>query len=169
MNINQNPGFKPDRASVGVKNAGVLAMVAGQPVCLAINGTDDGLAVVLPSAAAQNAFALMYGVLLQPLAVGAAGAAQVYGFVNNLLLIRQTRSDSTGNWLTQISITDTLALFVDTVGNGFKTSGGSQAASTMLPFAFLCQTLASFASSASATSDTRTAITASVKAFIRMM
>lgn len=169
MNINQNPGLKPERASVNVKNAGVLAMVAGQPVCLAINGTDDGLAVVLPSAAGQNAFALLYGVLLQPLAVGQAGQAQVYGYVNNLLLVRQTRGNSTDVWATQISITDTLALFVDTVGNGFKTSGGSQAATVILPFAFLAQTLASFASSASSTADSRTAITASVKAFIRLL
>ena len=169
MRLNQIPGNKPDKVSVGFKNADSVTIKAGQPISMVVNGTDDGIACVLPSAAAQKAFSAMFGVCLADVAANANGEAQVFGFCNNLMLMRQTRAASTDTWNTQASITDVLALRINTDANAFNTSGGSQAVSVQLPFAFLVQTLASFASSASATSDTRTAITASVKAFLRMM
>lgn len=168
MRINQNPGNKPDRLAVNIKNADTVTIPVGSPVCMIVNGTDDGVAVVLPSSAAGKAFSFLYGVTLGSLTVGQQGEAQVFGFVNNLILIRATRA-TTDSWGAGATVTDPLALVVDSVGNGFKTSGGTLAQTTILPFAFLAQTLASYAGSASSTADTRTSLTTLVKAFVRML
>jgi hypothetical protein len=169
--MNQNPGNKPDKLAVNIKNADTVTIPAGAPVCMIVNGTDDGIAVVLPSNAAGKAFSFLYGVNLSALPVGQQGEAQVFGFVNNLILIRQTRAGTSGasSWAAGATVTDPLALVVDSVGNGFITSGTALAQTSILPFAYLAQTLASYAASATSTSDTRTSLTTLVKAFVRML
>lgn len=171
MRINVNSGNKGDRIAVNVRNGDTVSIPVGSPVCMVVNGTDDGMAVVLPSQAAGKAFSFLYGVVLQTLTVGQNGDAQVFGFVNNLILIRQTRAGTSGtsSWAAGATVTDPLGLVVDSVGNGFITSGGTLAQTLVMPFAFLAQTLASYAASATNATDTRTSLTTLVKAFVRMM
>jgi hypothetical protein len=189
MRINQLTGFKtPDRIAVSIKNADTVSIPAGSPVVLAMNGTDDGVAVVLPttSGAANLVQGLRYGVNTRTLAVGQFGDAVVFGLTNNLLLMRQTRASSSNVWASEPARSIGEFLGVSSAINGYVTEASTiglvglsastaTAATTPLntitifPDAVLGQTLPTYASSASATSDTRTAITAAVKAFVRMM
>lgn len=171
MRMNQNPGNKPDRMLVGAKNIESSASIpVGSPVMLAFTGTDDGIGVVLPSGSAAKAHSYFFGVASKTMAVNEIAECQVYGFCQNIVLLRQTRAASTDAFSSNSDgfLTGTL-LNVDTVNNAFSTSGGTQAKSAFLPFAILAASVASWASSASATSDTRTALTVSGKAFLRAM
>jgi hypothetical protein len=163
-------GNKADLLAVVFHNAEASASIPlGTPVVLVMNGTNDGLDVVLPSTAgASKMHALAFGVSIGPVASGAYGEALIFGTHNNVVLTRQTRAASTVSWNSEASIASWGLLNIESVGNGMQT-GGTLASTNFLPFAVLAQSLASYASSASATSDTRTAITAAVKAFLRII
>lgn len=184
MTTNQNPGLgKPDRIAVAIRNAEASADIpAGAPVVLVMNGTNDGADVVLPStsASALKIQGMRYGVNTRLLHAGDQGSAIVFGLTNNLLLQRQTRPTSTDTWQTEAVRSVGEFLKIDTVNNQWLTNASTikvvtNATTDTLaltinnPDAVLAQTLASYASSASSPADTRTAITASVKAFVRMM
>lgn len=171
MNINQNNVNKPERPTVRVQSGEASADIPkGTPVCLKISGTDDGLLVILPSGSAAKAHAFAYGVVTDTLSPAELGDAQVFGFCQYALLRRQTRAASSDAFSSNSDGFGTgVILNIDTINNAFSTSGGTQAASGFLPFAVLAESVASWASSASATSDTRTAITVATKVFLRMM
>lgn len=184
MTTNQNPGLgKPDRVTVAIRNAEASASIpAGAPVVLVMNGTNDGADVVLPStsASALKIQGLRYGVNTRTLAAGDQGSAIVFGLSNNLLLMRQSRASSTDTWNTQQTLGVGVFLSIDTVNNVWITgvstlkvvtnaTTDTLALTIYNPDAVMAQSLASFASSASSTADSRTAITASVKAFVRIM
>ncbi len=167
-------GNKADSVAVVIRNADTVVLPPGVPVCLNMNGTNDGLDVVLPNTGgATKAHAFAYGVVLSPtstgIAVNAVGESQIFGLNNSIVLLRGTRAASTDSWTSTASIASYVLLTIDTVNNAFQSSGGTQAATAYLPFAVLAQSVASVVASASATSDTRTAITSSVKAFLRMI
>jgi hypothetical protein len=160
-------GNKPEIMACVVKNADTVTIPQGAPVVLAFNGTDDGIAVVLPTTStAQKVVGFQYGVALEAISVSSYGEAQVFGYCQSLQLFRQTRSDSTGNWASEAARSVGEFLGISSAINGWVTVASTTAP---LPIGVLAQSLATYASSASATSDTRTAITASVKAFVRMM
>lgn len=164
-------GNKRDLVAIVVRNAEASASIAaGQPVCFVMNATNDGLDVVLPgTGAAVKATSFAAGIALQAMASGTYGESQVYGFCQNVVLKRQTRSDSTGSWSSNSDgFVTGLLLVVDTVYNAMSTlasSGGS----IYQPYAVLAESVASWAATASTTSDTRTVITVATKAMIRMM
>lgn len=161
-------GNKADLVAVVVRNAEASATIPlGSPVCLNLNGTNDGLDVVLPSTNASLATGSLFGVALKAMAAGDYGEAQCFGFCNNVVLLTGTRTASGETFSTASGATG-LILCVDTVNNVFSTTGGTQAKSGFLPFAIVAQSY-TVSGSASATSDTRTAATALVKAFLRMM
>jgi len=164
-------GNKADVLAVVIRNAEATATIPiGTPVVLNANGTNDGLDVVLPSTAgASKMHSLAYGVTIGPsIAAGAYGEAMIFGFHTAVVLTRQTRSASTVSWNSEASIASYGIMNIESVANGFQT-GATLASTNFLPFAVLAQSLASYASSASATSDARTAITAAVKAFLRVI
>lgn len=159
----------PKRDFINVKVRYGTTISRGQPVCLSMNGTEDGFAVVLPSNSAAKATALFYGVAMKDGAANAYGECQVFGYVEYGMLSRATRSATTVSWASGASIDTFVLLTIDTVANAFASSGGTQAASAFLPVAVLLESVASYAGSASATSDTRTALTSSAKIFLRAM
>lgn len=163
----QSLGPKKDFINLKVRYG--TAVSRGQPVCLSMNGTEDGFAVVLPSNSAAKAYALFYGVAVKDVASGAFGEAQVFGYCEYGMLARASRSATTVSWASGASIDTFAVLTIDTVMNAFASSGGTQAASAFLPVAVLLESVASYAGSASATSDTRTALTSSAKIFLRAM
>lgn len=161
-------GNKADIGAVVIKNAEASATIPlGAPVCLVLNGTNDGLGVVLPGTGASLATGGLYGVSLGSYAAGSYGEAQVFGFCNNIQLLVATRSDNSASFSTNSGALG-LILCVDTVNNVFSTTGGTQAKSGFLPFAILAASFTA-AGSASASTDTRTAATILAKAFLRMM
>lgn len=165
-------GNKGDSALIVVRNADTASMPIGTPVIFAMNGTNDGLDVVLPATAgASKVQAMLCGIIATPggVAVNTTGEVVAYGLHTATVLTRQTRSASTVSWASEASIASYVQLQPETVANGMQTVGGTVAASAFIPYGILVQSLASYSSSASSTADTRTAITAAVRAFFRIM
>lgn len=181
MYINQIPGNKPDQMAVNIRNGEASASIGvGVPVILLMNGTNDGVDVVLPSSSsALKAKGLKYGVNTRSLGTGDYGAAVIFGYTPSLLLYRQTRGNSTDVWASEAARSVGEFLSIQTTLNGFVTQASTIQVVTnattdtiglaVEPAAVLAQTLALYASSASSTADSRTAITVLVKAMIRMM
>lgn len=156
-----------------VKNAESSSQIpAGSPVALVINGTDDGLAVVLPAtAAAAKAHSLAYGIAHQAISAGAFGEVQVFGFCTKVKYSRaRTRAASTDGYGSVAAVSIGNKLLIDTVNNAVY-DGGAQAASAYLPAIAAAEDLASISSQASTTSMTHTEsyVTGYMKAFLRMM
>ncbi len=166
----QTLGDKPNFLDVNVRNDEASAtLTRGQPVCYAIDATEDGLAVVLPATAlAATAQSLFAGVLLQDLTTNRIGNARVFGVAPYTIVTRATRAASSDSWSSSQSIAKGVLLSIDTINNALLV-GASVGASGYLPAALLAQTIASMAASATATSDSRTVITAAVKTFLRAM
>lgn len=162
MRFKQN-GNKLDIIAVVIKNGESSATIPlGAPVCLTLNGTDDGLSVVLPSTGAdvkQSTFGL--GVSLQALTTGQYGEAQMFGFANSVKLLR-TRAASTDAF---VSIAIGALLKAESVSNCFQTVA-SNGASAFVPVAAVAATIDSIASTAA---SSQTGYTQMCKAFLRMM
>jgi hypothetical protein len=171
MKISTVSKDKPESVHLRVKSAEASVTIArGTPVVFAYNGTNDGLAIVRPSAGtAAGVNALVAGVAIADITAGAFGDVQCFGFNRYSVLRRATRAASSDSWASQASIAaNSVLMILDTVNNCFSTAA-SLAASGFLPMGIMVESLASYASSDSATSDTRTAITAAVKTHLRMM
>lgn len=167
-------GGKVDKVFRNARNADATlagTMAAGTPVVLALNGTDDGLAVVLPSTAgAALTQAATFGVLSQALPyLYTTDLCIASGVIVNAILTFATRAASGNSWTSSQSMASWLALTVDTVNNAFVSYSASGGQSQYQPYAILAQSISSIAASASATTDTRTAITLSVKVFVNML
>ena len=176
-------GNKADIVAVVVHNDDTVTIPAGSPVILGYDATNDGLDVVLPSTSGgiQLILGLRYGISTKTMLSGDFGEAIVFGFHPSVTLLRQTRASSTNTWQTEAARSVGEYLTIDTVNNLMvtqvstyqyvtaSTAGTPTTLTLSNPDCVLGQTLASYASSASATSDTRTAITASVRAMVRMM
>lgn len=163
-------GNKRDTAAVVVRNAESSATIpAGSPVCLNLSGTDDGLGVILPSGSAAKAHAGAFGVMLAAVTASAYGEAQVFGFCNAAIYLIGTRAASSDSWTSTASVALGVMLNIDTINNAFTSSGGTLAKTSFLPMAVLAATVGSVAASATATSDTRTALTTSASVFLRML
>ena len=153
----------------------------GTPVALVMDGTDDGLAVVLPSSSSllkTNAF--RYGVATTDILAGQVGEVQVFGFCEFVVLTLQTRANTSGG--SSFSTADTVALgqllTIFSAANAFSTIANTVAFASTDGFtlsnfepakAAIAQSLASTAGIATGTAETRTAITQGVKAFLRYM
>ena len=157
-----------------VKNAETTSVIlAGQPCIFVMNGTDDGLAVVLPATAgAAKSAGFCAGPAVKNIEVGKMQNVQVYGFNRHTKVLRATRAASTDSWAsnsTAYAIGDLLV--PDTVGNGWIKSG--TVTNGVKAGVVVAATLASFASLASslngANASTATAYYEGVKTFIRLM
>lgn len=146
-----------------------LAIAAGAPVALVMNGTNDGLDIVNASTAgAAKSTSFFIGIAPYAITAGAFGDIIISGIVTNALLTLTTRATSTDSFASVASLALGVLLNVDSVGNRLS-AGATGGSSAFLPNILLAQTLASSASSASATSNTGTAVTATVKVFLRTM
>lgn len=165
-------GNKRDNVMVVVRNAESSASIPqGSPLTLVLNGTNDGLDVVLPGTAgdAKNG-AFKYGIASDTIANGAYGEAIVFGFCAYALMTKMTRAASTDSWTSSQSSASGIALGYDSLNNALVGNASMVGSlGTLHAAAVLASSLASSAASASATSDTRTAITNAVKVFVRMM
>lgn len=168
-------GNKADRIVVSIKNAEATASIPrGTPVVLNLSTTaadGDGLDVVLPATAGNpNSFSLRYGIATDTLVAGALGESILFGLSSYALISRATRAASTDSWSASASTASGIGLGIDTINNAF-TMGASIAgsiASNKIQ-AVLIDSLASVVASASATSDTRTAITVAARVFVKML
>lgn len=162
-------GSKAETVRVPVKNAESSTTIGkGRPCILAINGTDDGLAVVLPgTAGAAKSNSLLYGIALDDILAGKTGEAIVFGISRYTIVTRMTRAASSDSWTSSQSIATGVLLGADTVNNAL--SLGASLASNFNAMAVLAESIGSSAASATATSDTRTAITNAVRVFVKLL
>lgn len=165
-------GNKADIIAVNIKNAEASATIPrGTPVILVLNATDDGLAVVLPSTAgAALSFNARLGVATAAITATQYGEAIAFGYVAYALITRMTRAASSDSWTSSASAASGIGLGIDTLNNAFLL-GASRAGSLVSAAdnAWLVDSLASSAASATTTADTRTAITNGVRVFVRML
>ncbi len=177
--LGDKAGFVNDRVRNDESSA---TMALGTPVCLSLDGTEDGLAVLLPSSMSSQALAdsFFYGVVQDAAGIAAAhlGNVQKHGISNNAKVLRATRSDDSANWVGSTSIAKGVLLSLDTVNNVFSTDVGSVtfASNTTVsmypgrsPYAFLAQSIASFASTNSTATSYGTKLTVAAKVFLRSL
>jgi len=125
-----------------VKNGDTVVIKAGMTVVYAMNGTDDGLSVILPqnsTAAKVNAFTA--GIAVHDIQVGQLENIQVYGFNRKTLVVRGTRAASTDAWPTMASIGVAEALTLNSLVNAMQ-PGGTIAAGNIQPFAVAAEQIA---------------------------
>lgn len=169
MVINQNPGLnKSETVLASIKNADTVVIPVGSPVILAMNGTNDGLAVVLPSTAGSLAkiVGFGFGVATTTMQIADLGNSVVFGMCYSLLIQLISRA-TTNSWATYNALSVGQFLSIDSVNNQFVTAATTTAESPFM--AVIAQTLAAGAGTASSTADSRTAITALIQAFVRVM
>lgn len=142
---------------------------AGGVACFTMSGTDDGGVVECPSSSPSVAVGtqLIAGVALKAVAPGAIGEFAVYGFINELRVIRGTRAASTDSYASSPAIAVGDNMNLHTVGDGVSRATAA-ASGDLWPFVAL-ESVASSASADSTTSDTSTARVDTIKAFIRLM
>lgn len=142
-------GGKPEDVTHVVKNAENVTIRAGVPVVYAFNGTDDGLAVVLPSSStATNVTQLTAGLVVKDISPGKLGEVQVYGFFRKGLIARATRAATNGNWGSMASLNLGSALGIDTTLNGLGSAAGVSIADMAVVLAENIASLPSLPSSA---------------------
>ena len=178
----QTLGDKAEFTTTHVRNAETSTTIPiGTPVCLQLNGTEDGLAVILPASASQTqADCFFFGVVTDAngILAGHIGQVQQYGYCRNALVRMRTRAASTDNWgaSAQSQATGVL-LAVDTVYNCFVSTAASVAFAstdagtityTRIPYAFLASSIVSVASTVSS-GGSNLALTVLTKVFLRTM
>ncbi len=169
-------GNKADKIVMVVSNSEASVTIPrGSPLVLKLtttaSNTFDGLGVVLPSTAGNPlSYAVRYGVATDAMAVNQLGESILFGVCNYALITRATRAATTDSWSASASTASGIALGVDTINNAFL-MGASIAGSiaTNHVDAVLLDSLSSIAASASATTDSNTAITVGARIFVRML
>lgn len=130
-------------------------------------GWEDGLQVVLPaSAGASNVLLFAYGVAMAPIIFQQLGETMVHG-VCQAAYVRGTRSATTASWASSAtSSVNGFTASIDTVNNVF--AAGTASATGWQPYVIL-DNFATAAGSATNATDTRTAVTALLRTFVRIM
>lgn len=154
-----------------IVNGESSSITVGTPVCYAMDGTDDGSKVVLPATqGATKAHTLVAGIVSEKnlgTTLPKIGLVQRRGYCPVTKLVRATRAATTDSFASQVAVAVGDVLVVDTVANALsRTTAG--AASAYFAGFVAGESLASVASAASTTSETRTAITSSIKTFLRL-
>jgi len=133
-------------------------------------GWEDGLQVLLPATAGGNNSQLYYyGVAVGPIIYQQYGEAMVHGMCM-AAVVRGTRSATTVSWAS--SATGAVsgdALVCDTANNAFSTATISPLSGFSVAPMVCVDNFATAAGSATNATDTRTAATVLVRAFVRQM
>jgi hypothetical protein len=168
-----------DRMRIQVLNDSGAVIPRGTPVSMGLDGTDDGLAVKLPSGLTTDlATTFFLGITTDTIPIGGYGDVVSFGIHKNAILLRATRASDTSNWAGSTSMAKGALLSLDTVNNCFSTAAGSAAfASTdattfygnRLAFAFLASDVASFNSTLSTATTNGTALTVTARVFVKAL
>lgn len=142
---------------------------SGAPACFTMSGTDDGGLIEAASSSPSVAVGtqLIAGIAVNDIPFGDTGELIVGGFVNQLRVIRGTRSASTDSYASSPAIAVGDHLNLETVADGLSRATAA-ASGALHPFIAL-ESAASSASAASTTSDTSTSRVDNLKGFVRLM
>ena len=161
-----------DHILPNVQNNDTAVIPRGAPMVLNLNGTGDGYSVVLPSTAGQaKSNALVWGVCLTVGGLGVGSKDDCYGtgYCPFAIIVYATRSASSASWTSSASIASGAILSIDTVNNAYTTASASIGSQGPGLMPVLLDSIASFAASATATTDTRTALTIGARVFLRFI
>lgn len=173
-------GAKYQTVIVQVKNEDSVTIPNGTPVAFVFNGTDDGLAVVLPNTAgAAKATTLFAGVVefagSTGLPVSSVGDAFFFGMVTNAIVELVTRSATSAVWPSYAALAVGDEFAIDTINNAF-TDVATGASSAFLAFAVNGSVIASATTQASTSTiaslsayNASTVLLTRTKSFIRAM
>lgn len=156
-----------------VENDDSADILKGRPAVFNMDGTDDGIDVINPSAAATDT-TLLAGIAAEDIKQGQAnlvknrGWVQIYGFHEGIKVVRQTRAASTDSYQSFPAIAKGDRFNVESTPNAVSRSDAG-AEAVLFAGIVAAESLASGASSASNTSDTSTAVESTMKAFLRLM
>lgn len=184
--INKN---RPETNFVVVSNRETTAIPAGTPVCFVFDGTDDGLAVQLPSSSNASKSSVGIAGIASGQGSGALAASsmgqviQVYGICNALVASVLTRSASSAVWASAVGSTIGDVLTIDTVGNVLVGMSAGSLVKAIHPFVLaqsvVSRTTAGSGSSGTyavqntnmggASTDTIAYVTSLAKVFVRCM
>ena len=154
MNFKTLNDQKPEVVTYLAGNASTTAIVAGNPVCLSLNGTDDGHDVEeLCNSAATQSHSFFVGIAVAGIPAKGRAEVTVSGFARGVNILSGTRAASTGTWATQAAIALGDVLILQTVGDALtrSTAGAATVANAR---AVAMASRASIASGASTTSET---------------
>ena len=162
-------GDKPNFVSANVRNDEASATIpAGSPVVLSNDGTEDGLSVVLPtSSTAAKIGAFSFGVAVNAIEAGKIGEVYLNGVFASATIVHATRAASTDSFASYAAGSSGAVLGIVSVANALSVLAASTA--SFGQGAFLMQSFASLASSASTTANTGTIVSSSRKVFLRFM
>jgi hypothetical protein len=186
IKLSENP--RPEFIIGAVRNSEVSANIPkGTPLILNLSsaaqpttagdgfqaGYEDGLQVVLPGTAGANPSAnFLFGVAVDTILNGQLGEAMMYGVIPYALVVRATRAASTNSWSSSASssLAGGFLLAVDTLNNAFSTYASTASLVQPNQWGLVCvDSFSSVPASASATSDTRTALIQGYRTFVRLM
>lgn len=171
-------GSKRDSMAVVIKNKDTIIIKRGAPVFYAVNGTDDGYAVVSANNLAAALQGNFVGFALDEMAVNAlAPEAQCFGFSDGIRVQTATRAATTDVWASYAagSVGDMLS-FVTATGPGAGSTNANQCmsnagsgANSIFCRVRLGQSYASATTQASSLNSGETASISLMKAQIRAM
>lgn len=171
-------GNKYDAAFIVVRNSSAADIPLGAPLFFTMNGTNDGIDIIGANAAAGAKQEFFAGIAAAPsspssnvIAAGLYGESQVFGLCQNTRVVTITRAASTDSYnsVTAIVVGDVMQINTLTGADAISRSAAG-AATAILPNIIAAQSYSSTASQSSSFDTTsRTAITTSLKTFIRAM
>lgn len=165
----QTLGDKPNFVDLRVRNDETVSVPAGTPVAYVMDGTEDCLAVIKPSTSNLKATTFLAGILTGDLAAtgNKLGNARAYGVVDAIIVFA-TRAATTDSFASNASHAVGEKIYLNTGADAIALSA-TAASALDLPLGALAETIASQASSASATTITALSITAKHKIFLRAL
>lgn len=181
MRVSTLQGNKSEKAWINVRNdESSASLPKGEPCCLVMDGTEDGLAAVKAvTGTGTKCTTLFGGIPNEAIPPGQIGEAQVYGIISGVKIIRRVRASSgsgTGDhaWPTSPAIALGDIMVVETVNNGITNSAAGAIAANMAPIV-AAQATASLATTSHALAESTASIysltvsTISLKLFLRAM
>lgn len=164
-------GNKYDVAFVVVRNQLSTTVPLGAPVFYVMNGTNDGLDITNATTAAGAGQEFLAGVAAQAIPANGYGEAQVFGLCLNTRIVTITRPASTDSYNSVTAIVQGDILQVNTlVGVDAFSRSAAGAATAILPNIIMVGSYSSTASQSSSFDTTsRTAITTTLKTFLRII
>lgn len=165
-------GNKADTAFIVVRNSSSsIDIPLGAPVFFTMNGTNDGLDVINANSAAGAKQEFFAGISASIITATNYGEAQVFGLCNTTRIVTITRAASTDSYnsVTAIVVGDVMQINTLTSADAISRSAAG-AATAALPNIIAAQSYSSTASQSSSFDTTsRTAITTTLKTFLRCM
>lgn len=172
-------GNKYDAVFVVVRNvSATIPIRSGGPCFFVINGTNDGLDVQSANAAAGAGQVFLAGVIAGPdLQPNSYGEAQVYGICQNTRVVTATRPASTDTYNSFTAILTGNIMAVNTLSganasdniDAFSRSAAGSASAILWNVVAAAGYTSTASQSSSFDTTSRTAITTSLKSFLRIM